>query len=369
MSKILVLFFLTLNLSGFAQFFSDTKAKEACIAGLDFMYNYDFDKSKLYFDQILEKYPQHPAGHILQALYLQNSQINLERSPYLKSYLLHLNQALSKAKTLEKNIKYKKEASYFIMVSHGLIALHHNNKDDKMAAALEAKKAYGIFSESKKYKTEIADFYFSSGIYNYYREIYPELHPIVKPVVFFFDKGNKSLGLKELKMAEERSIFSRNEAQYYLGHISIKYEGNFKMAKDEFKKLHVAFPRNIVYLRKYVEALLWLQDFSEAEIQLQKLSKYTDAISQKSSLTFKGYLAQHAQKNKNLAFEYYQKAIAKNADIKKVAEYQALAELGMAQILKEQKKTEAAKNLLKKAKNNAEYLWLISKIDNEIKSF
>lgn len=83
------------------------------------------------------------------------------------------------------------------MAGHGYIALIHNYNNEKMKAASEAKKAYDYVMDGFKYMQHNPEFYFSSGLYNYYMIRYPEDHPIVKPVVF------------SLKMEIEKRAFDK----------------------------------------------------------------------------------------------------------------------------------------------------------------
>ena len=64
--------------------------------------------------------------------------------------------------------------------------------------------------------TYYSDFYFFTGVYNYYREAYPEAYPVYKPLALLFPKGSKTKGLEDLLIASKNSIFLKAEAFSFL---------------------------------------------------------------------------------------------------------------------------------------------------------
>jgi hypothetical protein len=81
------------------------------------------------------------------------------------------------------------------------------------------------------------EFYFTSGMYNYYVEVYPEEHPIVKPLLVFFKNGDKALGLKQIDTATKVGTITKAESCYYISHIYLKYEAKPEKAAMYMEKL------------------------------------------------------------------------------------------------------------------------------------
>ena len=54
------------------------------------------------------------------------------------------------------------------------------------------------------------------GLYNYYVEWVREHYPSFRPVLWFFRRGDKALGLIQLRKAAHYSMYSRVEAQTFL---------------------------------------------------------------------------------------------------------------------------------------------------------
>ena len=56
------------------------------------------------------------------------------------------------------------------------------------------------------------EFYYTTGLYNYYREQYPESHPGYKTVVWVLAGGDKEKGLQLLHKASKEALFTKTEA-------------------------------------------------------------------------------------------------------------------------------------------------------------
>ena len=352
-----------------AQFLEDAKTKDLTTKGLDYLYNQQFDQADEIFQIVKKKYPNHPVKFLLNAIRLQWEFVPIDKNPLaLKKYISELENCITSAKTVYKDPRYKKEATFFLLASYGFIALSHNYQKDFLEAAQEAKKAHDYFLQGKNYKNENAEFLFATGLYNFYRVQYPENHPIVKPIIMFFENGNKKLGLSELEASAKTSIFSRTEASMYLTNINIKYESNFKKARSFSSLLHTKYPNNFILKIKYIETLLLNQDFEIADKLNETLQNRKDAVSTISNLVFDGYLQEHYKNNLPGALTSYAKALKIPHDDRYTKEYHGMAYLGMARIFKAKKNIIKAKTFYKECLKIAEYKWVVEAAKAELKT-
>ncbi|MGL4630780.1 MAG: tetratricopeptide repeat protein [Leadbetterella sp.] len=342
-----------------AQFLNDDGAKEKVQLGLGYLYNLEFKKAKETFAPIYQKYRNHPLSHLLKAteIHYENYPLN-QKTSFLNRHIDELNLCVKTANLLHKNKKFQLEATFYLLASHGLLARSYDHKGETFTAALEAKKVYNYYEESKKYKLESNEFYFISGIYNFYREKYPADHPVVKPVVLFFEKGNIQLGLKELELAAKNSIFSKVEAANFLIHIYLKYQSNFSRAASYSQNLNSTYPNNRIFLIKNIECLLFTNEFDKAAKLNFKLGTNSDDQNQLYYYTFEGYRLQHQTKNLALALQNYTDAIKRKDDSPFKKPYYAMAYLGIGQIYISQKKYDLAKKALKSCLTFVEYNWM-----------
>lgn len=365
----LLIFLIFFNLSGNCQFLEDKLAKTTTIKGLDFLYNQQFVEAEETFAKIKKDYSKHPVSFLLSAIQLQWQFLPIDKNPIaLKKYIEELQKCIAASKALYKIPKYNKESTFFLLAAHGFIALTHNYNKNYLEAATEAKKAYNYFIEGKKYKFANPEFMFASGLYNYYRVQYPENHPIIKPIVLFFESGNKNQGLLDLENAVKLSIFSRTEAALYLTNINIKYESNFKNALRFSEGLSFNYPNNMIFKIKYIECLLLNSQYETAQKINESLNQRIDAVSNISYLIFDGYAQEHFHKNKVKALSQYAKALKLPRENRYTKEYHGMAFLGMARIFSQQNEISKAKIFYKNCLEVSEYEWVVQAAKKELKN-
>lgn len=316
-----------------AQILYDTPTQELVLEAIDHIYNYEFAAVEPVARQIRAKYPNHPVNAMLKAMQMQWQYLPVKDNKAMSGqYAKLLEECIAKAKVLEKNEKTRPEAAFFSMAGHGYIALIHNYNDEKMKAASEAKKAYDYVMAGFKYMNNNPEFYFSSGLYNYYMIRYPEDHPIVKPVVLFFKDGNREEGLRQMDIASKKGLFTRTESSFYLARIYLKHEQRYDKASSYLEHLVEKYPNNPIFLMKHTEALLLLGKYEEAEPFIEKLKKRNEPFFSLVSHTLEGMYLEKQSHNDQAAQRLYLTAIRQPRDEEYTKEYQAFAYAGLARI-------------------------------------
>ncbi|ADQ18364.1 hypothetical protein [Leadbetterella byssophila] len=351
-----------------AQFLEDKATIETVLKGLDYLYNLQHDQAAATFAPVKTKYKDHPVHYLLNALQLQWKYLPIDQQPNaLAQYQKELNLCVEASHKYYDKPGYRMECTFFLLAGHGFLALAENYKGNSMSAAQEARKALKFFKEGKKFKNTNAEFLFANGLYNYYRERYPETKPIVKPIMVFFDSGNMAQGLAELEKSYKNSVFSKTEAGTYLRDIYIKYESNFGKALHFSQDLYQRYPRNYIFRISYIEGLLLNLKFDQAEKVNAELKNISNPIAKLSYHMFEGYIAEHRDKDFSVAKASYQNALKVKANERFTKEYVAFAYLGLARIAQKEGDKTGAKNYYKLCLKNAEYLWLIAVAKDEQK--
>ncbi|ANQ50628.2 hypothetical protein MY04_3266 [Flammeovirga sp. MY04] len=207
---------------------------------MDCYYHWNFKKA----DSLLVRYevmmPKHPSLPLLKALeiYWENSPFDYQNDETVEKMFLHINRCITISESRISKNKSDKEATYFMLLAKSLKARAYNYRGATWKAVNEAKAVYNLTRKGMGYTEELPEFNFSSGIYNYYREFYPEKHPIYKPFLTFFPSGNKDLGVKQLVYSMKSSVFASAEAQKYLMWIysHTNSQKSVTLAKDMISK-------------------------------------------------------------------------------------------------------------------------------------
>jgi tetratricopeptide (TPR) repeat protein len=351
-----------------AQLLQDQPTQQLVLKAVEHVYAYEFAEVEVLARQIKAKYPNHPVNPMLKALQMQWQYFPVKDSPTaLKTYFQLLEDCINKAKPLQKNEKTRPEATFFLMAAHGYIALVHNYNNDFLKAVNEGKKAYGYVTDGFKFTEINPEFYFSTGLYNYYVEKYPQEHPIVKPLMWFFKDGNMPKGLQQMDIAARRGTFTRTESAFFLARIYLKHEQLYNRAATYLTALAQKYPQNPIFQMRQIEALLLAERYAEAQPILEKFEHRTAPFFVLATRTFEGLIQEKSVKNDAKAAEFYQAALKIPYDDEHTKEYHAFAYAGLARIAARANNRAKAVAYYKKMENVAEYEGLIKEAKQFLK--
>ena len=356
MKLLCVVAFLCISSRLSAQISRDPEAQNTVQQAIEKTYNFEFEAAEQIAAKLKSKYAQHPVLPLLKAMRLKWQFLPMTvNSPVLLEYQETLNKCISNAKKLLKNPQTKPEGVFFLLAAHGYIALAHNYNKETLKAAGEGRKAYGYLTDSFGFLGQYDDFLFTTGMYNYYIEQYPEDHPMVRPIMFFFKNGDKTLGLRQLDIALKKGTFTRWEACYFLRHIYIKHETRFDKAQYYAKVSAEKFPDNPVYLMQHIESLVLDNRFGEAAALQLKFKKYASGFYASGWHLFEALIEEKRDKDDVRAAENYQLVLKYPIVETYTREYHALAYAGLARIATRRNEHKKAKLYYQKCLALAEY--------------
>lgn len=339
---------------------NDPAAQQTVVRALDHIYNMEFAQADALIRQLQTRYPQHPVAFMLRA-----TQLDIQHLPLAdnKGAMAQFGQAVGEGMTLSKRMLDKNEADpegiFFMLSSYSYMASLYHNQGESLKAVGESKKAYNYLRSGAKLLDKQSDFYFTTGLYNYYVERYPVDHPIVRPFMFFFADGDMPLGLKQMDIATRKAVFMRPVANYYLAHILLKHESNPVKASAYTSYLVEKYPKNPLFAMIQAETLLLSGRYTDARPAVQQLRQFTNKLVPLAYQTFSGMLAEQADKNDRAAAECYEAALKLPANDAYTKEYKAFAYAGLARIAARANDRTRARALYKKVLDTAEYKLVI----------
>ncbi|HEX2395060.1 MAG TPA: hypothetical protein VHI78_06910 [Bacteroidales bacterium] len=346
--SILLLFILTaFNTS--AQLLKDTVTLRMMCSGVDLIYNMQFDEARTIYKRIVAKYPEHPVLYVYKGLMMYWEHFPI--TPYSPEKESFEKEMLRAIEDIEKRPDHESDPELLLgnISARGLLLLFYADNDLTRDVISMASSTYQYVKEAFNHTNSYADFYFITGLYNYYREAYPEAHPVYKPIAMLFPKGDKTKGLREIQIASKEAIVLKAEAYSFLSGIYISFENNFQQAYKFSKALHDLYPKNMQYLAMYVKNLLLVKRYSEAENLVKaNMDKNPNRFFQAQLSILNGIVLEKLHHNNKQAEYYYEKGIR---DIESYGtfgnEYAAYAYHGLSRLTsdKHQKKTYRKKAL------------------------
>ncbi len=238
---------------------SNPEHKKLVLETLDDIYNFHFAEADIQIEKIKHKLPGHPIYYMMKAMNLDwQWEPMVDDKLKQKQIIAYLNKTLAGCDSiLNKKKKNDLEVMFINFTAHGFLARVNSILGNYMDAVDHSMSAYNSVKKGFALKEKFYDFYFSTGMYNYYREKYPELHPIIKPFAAMLSDGDPELGIKQLRFAYAHSMFSKIESANYLINIFYKYESNPAEAFGIAEEVNRKYPDNLFFVVKHVEGIMY----------------------------------------------------------------------------------------------------------------
>ncbi|MCS6968000.1 MAG: hypothetical protein RMJ44_05410 [Cytophagales bacterium] len=289
---------------------SDPISIELLKKGLPLMYGHEFTQAKSYFAQVQARHPAHPVTPLLEALILfwQHMPFDDFESRAFQQHVNFLEKTIAASEKLLEINPNDVEGVFFMLTARGLLMLHHNERGQALQAVAEAKRLYDMIQQAFQLRFQNIELNFMTGLYDYYREYFPERYPIYRPFTVFFRPGSKKEGLESLETCTRKAIFTANEAAGYLTHIYLRYENDHEKALAHSRRLAQQFSGNPHYVASFIETALLTKRYEEAAQFLPLLQKHTRPLFKAAAYVFEAILAEFYYKDLQGAFAAYQSA-------------------------------------------------------------
>lgn len=260
---------------------SDLGTQIECSQALDDLYDFKFDKAEEQFAYLKEKYPWHPLPYFLMGL-IEWWKImpNTKNTEYDDTFLAYMDTAIFVADNLfEHHPEYKVEASFFLAAAYGFKGRLYSDEErrDWTKAAAVGKKALDYLEINKQYNDLSPEFLFGDALFNYFSVWVRENYPMLRPILWFFPKGDKALGLKQLTEVSYNAFYTRTEAMVWLMRILNSYENNQQRAYQLAEYLHQTYPDNPYFHRYYARLLYMTHQFERCEPVCQEILQRIDS--------------------------------------------------------------------------------------------
>ena len=243
------------------------------------MYNFKFAKAEQQFRWLKQKYPTHPLPYFLMGLSEWWKILpNTKNDSYDERFYAFMDTAIYFAEKIYDVPQYKVEGAFFLAGSYGFIGRLRSERKQWRKAASAGSKALKFLKASRGYEEFSVELLFGDALYNYYSVWIPENYPALKPILLFFKKGDKDLGLQQLREVANNAFYTRVEAQYFLMRIlSTEDPPNLAAALQLAEYLHQIFPNNSYFHRYYARMLYSSGKFVSAEKVSKEILRNIDS--------------------------------------------------------------------------------------------
>ncbi|MBA4057360.1 MAG: tol-pal system protein YbgF [Marivirga sp.] len=343
---------------------SDLHVQLECTQALNDLYNFKFPQAENQFRYLKIKYPWHPLPYFLMGL-IEWWKImpNTKDQSHDATFMAYMDSTILVGENLYKNYPpYKIEASFFLAAAYGFKGRLYADEERKNwgKAASVGKSAINYLEASKEKEGLNPELLFGDALYNYFSVWVPENYPALKPVLWFFRKGDKALGLKQLKEVSYNAFYTRTEAMVWLMRILNSYENDQPRAFQLSEYLHQTYPDNPYFHRYYARMLYYQGKFTEAEPVCKRILTLIDssqvgyeATSGRYAAFFLGQIYE-ARKKWDEAKQYYQLGMKYSEQIDATESgYYLYSMIALGEIAEKQGNKSEAKRWFKDVKKKA----------------
>ncbi|NJN42409.1 MAG: tol-pal system protein YbgF [Flammeovirgaceae bacterium] len=238
---------------------ADIQVQIEATQALNDMYNYKFEKAEQQFRWFKQKYAWHPLPYFLMGLsewwkIFPNMHVTTNDDLFLS----YMDSTILIANNLYENFpEYRIESAFFLAAAYGFKGrLYADDERKNWRKAASMGKTALNYLEVCREKTYLSpELLFGDALYNYFSVWVPENYPVLKPVLWFFPKGDKALGLSQLKEVSYNAFYTRTEAMVWLMRIWNSYENDQVHAFQLAEYLFQTYPQNSYFHRYYARML------------------------------------------------------------------------------------------------------------------
>jgi tetratricopeptide (TPR) repeat protein len=263
-----------------AQWLNDSLSDMRTQRGISFVYNLQFPEAESEFREVVRLHPSHPTGYFFLAMVdWWRIVIDLNNESIDNRFVRKLNRVIDLCDSILERNPNDVAALFFKGGALGFRGRLRANREQWLDAANDGRDALPIVQQAYKIAPENYDILLGIGIYNYYAAVIPEQYPIVKPLMIFFPKGDKKLGIQQLETASMNAKYAAIETSYFLLQLYYSYEEKYFQALSIASRLAARFPDNALFIRYVGRCHVNLGQWNEACSEFSQIYERCEADS------------------------------------------------------------------------------------------
>jgi len=328
---------------------------------LQHTYGFSFTEARAIQSDLALSTPGHPAPVFLEALivYWENFPL-LPTKEASRRFISLMNKTIELAKQYSKYDQTYIESVFFDLFGRAFKTMFwaDNGKSGKVIPLMgpmyrNTKKGFDL-------EEQFAEFYFSTGMYNYYIEAYPAAHPVYKPLVSFMHKGDRELGLKQLNHAINHTVFLKVEAILFMSLIQLNYEEDLNSAAIYAGRLVREYPGNIYYQGHLINILLHQHRFGKVEELLAAMEQQSDSYSKMIRTLASAFMNEKVPGEESQSGTAYLETIELAEKFGPYADlYKAMAFMGLSRLHRKNGQQSQADSFARKASHLTTYSFIL----------
>ncbi len=324
-------------------------------------YNFSFATARDYQQELLNLTPDHPVPYFLHALiiYWENFPLTQENKKS-DQFLQLMDKTVNLAEPFLASEKTYLEGVFFELFGRAFKVMFWADNGQTLKIIPELGTMYRHTLEGFRLKEDFSEFYFSTGLYNYYIEAYPQAHPVYKPLIAFMKHGDKALGLIQLNKAIQETVYLRVESLFFMSLIQLHYEEELESAAYYAKKLCADYPGNIYYKGHLIIILLHQGRFREVRKVIENMDQMENPYVTLVIETAGAFMAEKETGNLGLARKKYLRVIEMAEHLGPFTDrFQAIGYMGLSRVCEKRGLTSEARKYARMASQHTTFSYIL----------
>ena len=324
-------------------------------------YDYSFGQARKFQQALYRETPDHPAPSFLEALiiYWEHFPLTLD-DPACERFIHLMDLSSARAGPMIDQESSHLEGVFFDLFARAFKAMFWADNGKPLKILPDLRIMYDHTLEGFTLKERMPEFYFSTGLYNYYVEAYPEAHPVYKPILSFMQEGDRQLGLLQLNHSIYYSVYLRVEALQFMALIQLNYENDLNSAALYAWRLYQEYPANAYFQGLLVGILLHQHRYQAVREILAGRKDQEDQWSRMIRTLAQAFMEEKLGGSDIAAGKKYNELIEMADRFGPVAEsYEAMGYMGLSRLYRKRGLTGEARRCEKKAGNYTVYRFIL----------
>ena len=213
--------------------------------GMESLYNFNFKSSERIFDNMINNYPDNPAGYYYKSISHLWFFLDNKNETELELFISLTDSAIEKS----ESILNEDSTDLFILFILGSTYVNrtfaYTRDENYFDAVLSARKFRFYFDELLTVDSLYYDAYMSKGLFDFAISQAPQTWSWALNLAGM--TGNIQEGLDCIEVASEKGKFSKIDAEFYLSQIYSEFLLKYRQANKILNELNSRFPKNLLF--------------------------------------------------------------------------------------------------------------------------
>ncbi len=213
--------------------------------GMESLYNFNFKSSERIFDNIINNYPDNPAGYYYKSISHLWFFLDNKNETELDVFISLTDSAIEKSESILNEDSTDLFILYVIGSTYVNRTFAYTRDENYFDAVLSARKFRFYFDELLSFDSLYYDAYMSKGLFDFAISQAPQTWSWALNLAGM--TGNIQEGLDCIEVASEKGKFSKIDAEFYLSQIYSEFLLKYRPANKILVELNSRFPKNLLF--------------------------------------------------------------------------------------------------------------------------